>query len=115
MFGFGETPARTEEEEKQAVKTLRERLSDGSQPVEEQLRKGGEAGLQGLDEYTLDRWLSAEDYDIDKAEKRIRSHAEWREAEFPDGRVLEVRSRIISAVGCNMSFDAALHPIYLGL
>ena len=44
--------------------TLREKLSDGTQPVEEQLRQGGEAGLNGLDDVTLRRWLRAENFDI---------------------------------------------------
>lgn len=89
MLFFGHSEP-TDEEKQQAVKTLRERLSDGSQPVLEQLQKGGEAGPAGLDDHMMNRWLRAENFNVDKAEARLREHAVWRETEFPEGRVLEV-------------------------
>ena len=49
--------------------------------------QGGEGGL---DDVTLHRWLQAENYNVDAAEKRLRAHAIWRKEEFPEGRVLEV-------------------------
>ena len=66
MFGFlGSKESLSEEEKKECVVELRKRLEDGSQPVEEQLRAGGEAGLAqgpGLDDAFLHRWLRAEDH-----------------------------------------------------
>ena len=47
--------------------------------------------MQSLDEVTLERWLRAENFNVDKAEKKLRAHAIWRRDEFPEGRVLEVR------------------------
>ena len=44
-----------------------------------------------LDDQTLLRWLRAENNSVEKAEKRLRKHAVWREETFPQGRVLEVR------------------------
>ena len=49
--------------------------------------QGGEGDL---DDVTLHRWLQAENYNVDAAEKRLRAHAIWRKEEFPEGRVLEV-------------------------
>lgn len=96
MFGFSKSAKVTDEEQKNLITSLRGRLSDGSQPVEEQLRAGGEVGLQGLDDVSLGRWLAAENWDIGKAEKRLRPHAVWRKSEFPDGRVSEVlKARLV--------------------
>ena len=64
MFVFGSNSKLSEAEQEQAVLKLRESLSDGTQPVEEQLRQGGEAGLNDLDDITLRRWLRAENFDI---------------------------------------------------
>jgi len=49
--------------------------------------QGGEGEL---DEVILNRWLKAENYNVEQAEKRLRAHAIWRQEEFPEGRVLEV-------------------------
>ena len=46
--------------------------------------------MTSLDKTVLERWLRAENFDVDKAEKRLREHAIWRQREFPEGRVLEV-------------------------
>ena len=79
MFGFGSHSKLSEAEQEQAVLTLRQRLSDGTQPVEEQLRQGGEAGLNGLDDVTLRRWLRAEDFDIGKVLARpLISWGSWQ-------------------------------------
>lgn len=45
--------------------------------------------MQSLDDVTLERWLRAENFNVDRAEKRLRAHAIWRKEEFPEGRVLE--------------------------
>ena len=52
--------------------------------------QGGEGDL---DDVTLHRWLQAENYNVDAAEKRLRAHAIWRKEEFPEGRVLEVAAK----------------------
>ena len=53
--------------------------------------------MTSLDDMVLERWLRAENFDVDKAEKRLREHAIWREKEFPEGRVLEVDLQLPSS------------------
>lgn len=48
--------------------------------------------MTSLDDTVLERWLRAESFNVDKAEKRLRAHALWRRDNFPEGRVLEVRN-----------------------
>ncbi len=67
--------------------TLRERLQTPDGQVEADLIKGGEQ----LDEACLRRWLRADNWQLDKAEKRLRAHAKWRVTIAPNGRVDEVR------------------------
>ena len=93
---FGSSKPLTEDAKIKAADELRKRLAtNGSGPsVEVQLRQGGEPGLlaDGLDDDTLFRWLRAEDFNVSKAEARLRSHAAWRSSYVPQGRILEVRT-----------------------
>ena len=68
--------------------------------------QGGEAGMTCLDEATLERWLRAENFDVDKAEKRLRAHALWRRDEFPEGKVLEVSTHYHPQAGFHAQFLA---------
>ena len=80
--------------QQEAVIKLRALLEpkDGEPSVEALLRKGGEPGLieDRLDDETLKRWLRAENFQISKAEARLRAHAQWRATYVPTGRIPEV-------------------------
>lgn len=69
--------------------------------------------MQSLDEAVLDRWLRAESFNVDKAEKRLRAHATWREAEYPEGKVLEacsLASLLTTPLPGKVFFQEALLP-----
>jgi hypothetical protein len=69
----------------QLVATLRERLAQPDGAVERDLVQGGEQ----LDDACLRRWLRADNWVLDKAEKRLREHAKWRVNIAPNGRIDE--------------------------
>lgn len=76
----------TAEEQATLVAALKARLSQPDDQVEQSLITGGETGL---DEATLRRWLRANSWIIDKAEGKLRKHAEWRRTFVPNGRIDE--------------------------
>lgn len=51
----------------------------------------GLLGTSGYDDLTLLRWLRAESGSVDKAEKRLMAHAQWRATFVPNGVISEVR------------------------
>ena len=90
---FSSQKVHSEEEVQGAIRDLRTALTtSGGQSVFELLKRGGEPGLisDTFDDHTLARWLRAEEYNVRKAETRLRDHAAWRAQYVPKGRILEV-------------------------
>eukprot|EP00775_Hariotina_reticulata_P011183 gene11183-11333_t len=73
---------------KETLGALRQALSDYESEVDAQLRQGGE---EGLTDGTLKRWLVARKMQANVAASHIRTHAAWRAAWVPEGRVPESR------------------------
>lgn len=80
-------PTNTAEEDV-LVAELRQLLSPGgSALVDEQLKQGGENGLDAL---TLRRWAVARKWDIAHAAKDLAAHAVYRSQNILGGRVTQV-------------------------
>ena len=104
IFGFGHKES-TAEEKAAAVEELRRRLvSDpGTPPVLALLQKTHEAGIgDDWDDQTLSRWLTAETFNVNHAEARIRKHATWRAEYIPKGFILKV-AKARSSTSCLFS------------
>ncbi|EIE25944.1 CRAL/TRIO domain-containing protein [Coccomyxa subellipsoidea C-169] len=89
MLSFLKGSEVQEEDKASALKHLIKNISGSD--VEASLRSGGEQGLQdkgGLEALLL-RFLRAEKYNVPKAEKRLREHAEWRKVFFLNGSISE--------------------------
>ncbi len=91
MFWGASKPEHTDGSKQQAIQDLRSKLAPTD--VFKQLLAGQEPGISstGLDDLTLTRWLTAEDWNVAKAYQRLCQHAPWRAQNFPAGRILEVR------------------------
>ncbi|GMH40231.1 hypothetical protein BSKO_08135 [Bryopsis sp. KO-2023] len=73
------------------IKALRERLLSGGHNVVEKLVQGGEfrPEEEPLNDNYLRRWLRARNWKLNVAEEVLISHADWRVAYCPEGRVKE--------------------------